>query len=119
LTNKTVADVRGNSIVDLLKAQYPDIRILLFDHGEKALRAVASGEVDAIIANLTLGSHLINKRGLTNLKVAAPSPFENHPFAFGIRKDWPELAGIIDKAVDTISAEERLAIQGRYLSPIS
>ncbi|MBW2707464.1 MAG: PAS domain S-box protein, partial [Deltaproteobacteria bacterium] len=42
----------------------------------------------------------------------------NQFFRFAIRKDWPELAGIIDKGLDTISAQERSAIHGRYLSPV-
>jgi PAS domain S-box-containing protein len=39
-------------------------------------------------------------------------------FRFAVRKDWPELTSIIDKALDTISAEERSAIENRYLSPV-
>jgi chemotaxis protein methyltransferase CheR len=102
----------------MLKDQYPHIRFALFDTLGEVLEAVASGKADATVTNLTLGTYLINKRGFTNLKVAGPSPLGNQFFRFAIRKDWPELAGIIDKGLDTISAEERSAIHGRYLSPV-
>ncbi len=118
LTSKTVAGSRGNIIVKMLKDQYPHIRFALFDTLGEVLEAVASGKADATVTNLTLGTYLINKRGFTNLKVAGPSPLGNQFFRFAIRKDWPELAGIIDKGLDTISAEERSAIHGRYLSPV-
>ncbi len=116
LTSKTVAGSRGNIVVKMLKDQYPHIRFALFDTLGEVLEAVASGKADATVTNLTLGTYLINKRGFTNLKVAGPSPLGNQFFRFAIRKDWPELAGIIDKGLDTISAEERSAIHGRYLS---
>ena len=118
LTSKTVAGSRGNIVVKMLKDQYPHIRFALFDTLGEVLEAVASGKADATVTNLTLGTYLINKRGFTNLKVAGPSPLGNQFFRFAIRKDWPELAGIIDKGLDTISAEERSAIHGRYLSPV-
>jgi len=118
LTSKTVAGSRGNIVVKMLKDQYPHIRFALFDTLGEVLEAVASGKADATVTNLTLGTYLINKRGFTNLKVAGLSPLGNQFFRFAIRKDWPELAGIIDKGLDTISAEERSAIHGRYLSPV-
>jgi ABC-type amino acid transport substrate-binding protein len=118
LASKTIAGSRGNIVVKMLKDKYPHIRFTLFDTVGEALEAVASGKADATITNLTLGTYLINKRGLTNLKIAGPSPLGNQFFHFANRKDWPELTGIINKALDTFSAEERSAIQGRYLSPV-
>jgi PAS domain S-box-containing protein len=118
LMNKTVANNRGSITHRWLKAKYPDLRMLLSNSGEQALRSVSTGKADALIINLALGSYLIQKRGFSNLKVAAPSPLKDQVFTFGIRKDWPELAGIIDKSLDAISAEERSAIVNRYLSPV-
>ena len=118
LASKTIAGSRGNIVVKMLKDKYPHIRFTLFDNVGDAMEAVAVGEADAIVTSLTFGTYLIHKRGLSNLKVAGPSPLGNMNFRFAIRKDWPELPGIIDKALDTISAEERSAIENRYLSPV-
>ncbi len=118
LTSKTLAGSRGNIVVKMLKDQYPHIRFALFDTLGEVLEAVASGKADATVTNLTLGTYLIHKRGLSNLKVAGPSLLGNQDFRFAVRKDWPELSGIIDKALDTISEEERSAIENRYLSPV-
>jgi len=118
LASKTIAGSRGNIVVKMLKDKYPHIRFTLFDNVGDAMEAVAVGEADAIVTSLTFGTYLIHKRGLSNLKVAGPSPLGNMNFRFAIRKDWPELPGIIDKALDTISAQERSAIENRYLSPV-
>ncbi len=118
LASKTIAGSRGNIVVKMLKDKYPHIRFTLFDNVGDAMEAVATGKADAIVTNLTFGTYLIHKRGLSNLKVAGPSPLGNMNFRFAVRKDWPELTSIIDKALDTISAEERSAIENRYLSPV-
>ena len=36
----------------------------------------------------------------------------------GIRKDWPELAAIINKCIAAISAEQRIAIEHKWGAPV-
>ncbi len=79
------------------------------------LRALARGQVDAYIGDLLIGSDVIQKLGLANLKVAAPSPFERRAFSFGLRPDWPELRSIIDKALASLSTAEHAAIRTKNL----
>ncbi|MES9970256.1 MAG: transporter substrate-binding domain-containing protein [Candidatus Thiodiazotropha sp.] len=96
--------------VEYLQQDYPQLNLRKMDTTADALRALANGEVDAYIGNLTLGSYLIDKLGLGNLKVAAPTPYAND-LAIGVRKDWPELQSILDKALAKIDENERRAIR--------
>ena len=80
------------------------------------MKAVAVGEADAYVGNLTLASHLILAKGLGNLKVAAPTDLGDHVFSFGVRKDWPELSSIIDKGLDSSTPEVRASIRSRYMT---
>ncbi|WP_051444906.1 ATP-binding protein [Desulfocurvus vexinensis] len=81
-----------------------------------ALLAVASGKVDACASNLAVASYLIRKNGLSNLRVAAPTSWERQELAVGVRSDWPLLAGVMQKAMDSISQKERDAISLRWIS---
>ncbi len=81
-----------------------------------ALEAVAFGKADAYIGNLTIGSYIIQKNNLNNVKVAAPTPLEDHNQAMAIRDDWPELAGIIDKTLVFMTPDEHAAIRNKWLS---
>lgn len=94
---------------------YPEIDLALFDSAELGLEALATGQVDAYIGNLTVSSHLIHRRGLADLHVVAPTPFDNYVLSMANRKEWPELTSIINKVLDDMSPEEHSAIQGKYM----
>ncbi len=100
---------------EYLEHDYPALQLLLTDNTAGALEAVASGKADAYVGNLTMASYLIDKLGLGNLKVAAPAPYDNE-LAIGVRKDWPELVTILDKALATIGGDERRAIRQESLA---
>jgi PAS domain S-box-containing protein len=116
LFGQTIAVPRGTVVQQEIEKKYPEISLLLLKSDEASLKAVSDGKADAYIGNLSLGYYLILQRGLTNLKVATPSPLSDHAFSFGIRKDWPELSRIIDKGLDTITPYEKLAIRNKYFS---
>ena len=71
------------------------VRLLETDTTAAALEAVALGKADAYIGSLAVGSYLIDKLGLVNLKIAAPAPYGKDSYAMGVRKDWPELVNIL------------------------
>jgi ABC-type amino acid transport substrate-binding protein len=89
LIGKVIAVPRGTVVQREIEKKYPGFGLKLFDADSEALEAVAMGKADAYIGNLTLGSYIILNKGLTNLKVAAPTDLQDHFFSFGSRKDWP------------------------------
>ncbi|MEJ2693247.1 MAG: transporter substrate-binding domain-containing protein [Candidatus Thiodiazotropha sp.] len=111
LAGSSVAVERGYVTEEYLRTDYPDkLNLELMDSTTEALQALARGDVDAYIGNLTLGSYAIDKLGLGNLKVASPTPYAND-LAIGVRKDWPELRSIMDKALAAIDENERRAMR--------
>jgi PAS domain S-box-containing protein len=99
-----------------LMADYPNIKLIVKKTSRESIQAVALGEADAYIGNLTTTSYIIQKNNLTNLEVTAPTPFENHNQAMAIRDDWPELASIINKVFGTLTQEEHKRIQEKWQS---
>ncbi|PLX70695.1 MAG: hypothetical protein C0602_04085 [Denitrovibrio sp.] len=115
LYGQTVAVQEGYVTHEILERDYPEIKLLLKDSTENAVRAVSVKEADAFIGDLTIGSYIIQYYGYSNLKVAAPAPFGNHDQAMGIRKDWPELSSIISKTLISFSPEVHSSIFNRWL----
>ncbi|MEJ2620372.1 MAG: transporter substrate-binding domain-containing protein [Candidatus Thiodiazotropha sp.] len=115
LSNRVVAVEADYITVEYLTRDYPQLELKLMNTTTDALEAVASNEVDAYIGNLTLGSYLIDKMGFGNLKVAAPTPYASD-LAIGIRKDWPQLHSIMDKALQAIDETERRSIRQNSLA---
>jgi diguanylate cyclase (GGDEF)-like protein/PAS domain S-box-containing protein len=114
LSGKTVAAERGYVITDRIRADYPDIRILEVEKPDDALLAVATGKADAYVGNLAVASYLIKATHYDNLVVTAPSPYGINTQAMAVRKDWPELASLIDKGIAAMTVEERHAISQKW-----
>ncbi len=81
-----------------------------------SLKAVATNQADAYIGNLAATSFLIDKNGLSNLKIISQTPFNDYQISIAIRKDWPELVGILDKIIQKMPEREVSSIRNRWLS---
>jgi len=107
--------VKGFSSSKQLVAQFPDLQPRYVSGPLEGLRLVASGATDAYVGALGVNSFLAARNGITNLKVNAAFNMEDNGQRFGVRKDWPQLARLLDKALLAISEERRNAIFQRWL----
>ncbi len=121
LSGKTVSVEEGYVMHQKLKQEYSGIKLKIIsanleDYAEIPVKDLSTGLVDAYIGNLLSTTYMIQTKGYTNIKVAAPTPFDNHNQAMAIRSDWPELAGIINKTLAAMTPDEHAAIRNRWLS---
>ena len=116
LRGRTVAAPRGTLVHKRIEAEYPAVRLLSYGSDSDSIEAVATGVADAYIGNLVNASYRITRRGLTNVKVAAPCPFADDVYTFGIRRDWLELRSLVNKALGSMTAEEHGALRSKYLT---
>ena len=116
LHKRTVAIVKKNSTFEWLQMEHIEFQPLFVDSPLDALKAVSLGRADVAIENLAAATYLIGKNGLTNLKIAAPTSYSNYTLSMAVRKDWPELVGILNKALDAISIEKHNEIRQKWTS---
>ncbi len=107
--------VEGYSSSKQLLAHFPDLRPRYVANPLEGLRAVATGAADAYVGVLGVNSFLATQSGISNLKVNASFDMANNGQRFGVRKDWPQLARLLDRALAAIPADRRLAIFQRWL----
>lgn len=110
----TVA-VQKNSSHHSYLLSFPRINLSLYESVETALTSVANGSETAFVGNLATTNYLIRSTGLTNLKFVAFEAEKQQAIHFAVRKDWPELVGILNKALDTITEEERISINNKWI----
>ncbi|MBF0558049.1 MAG: transporter substrate-binding domain-containing protein [Nitrospirae bacterium] len=110
-----VGVLKGLVVEEILIRDHPEIPLIALPNVRTALLDLSTGKFDVFIDNLGTVSYNIDKLGLTNLKIAAPTPY-NHDLAFGVRKDWPLLASALDKALAGMSNQEKTTIKGRWLT---
>ncbi len=115
LTDLRVTAVEGYASQESIENDFPDLALQAAATPEEALRAVSTGTADAFVGSLGVTSYLIQKEGLTNLKVAAPTPYTVE-LSFAVRKDWPQLVSILDKGLASISKEQRDEIYRKWIS---
>jgi PAS domain S-box-containing protein len=117
LEGKRFAVVKRLVVYSKIKTEYPNLHLnyVFTRKVEENLEAVSMGRADACIINLAVASYYIQKKGLANLRIAAPVNWEDVQFAMAVRKDWPILQGIIKKALTTISREEKDRISQRWI----
>jgi len=116
LSGRTVAIPRGFFYQELIERNFPDIKLILLKDQLESLRAVAFGKADATVGGLAIQNYLIRQNLLTNLKVAGglPKIFSNR-LRIGVRDDWPILRDILQKAIVSVTEEEAVGIQTKWL----
>lgn len=107
------AIVKGYAVIDRVRRDYPGIEIVEVADAEEALSALASGRVNHYIDSLITTTYKIQQQGYANIAVSGETSY-NFPMSCGVRKDWPELQSLINKALDSITEEERNAIFARW-----
>jgi ABC-type amino acid transport substrate-binding protein len=114
LSAHQVAVVKSYAIVSMVSDEHPAIDIYHVDSSLDGLRALASGQVDAMVENLAVAGYLISENNLSNLKIAADSGFDMIRLAFAVRSDWPQLHGLLNKALNSLTRDEMQAVKNRW-----
>ena len=112
---KTIAVSRGYAEVELLKKKYPEIRHLVVASPLDEILAVATGRADVSIGSLSVVSYLLEHNNIPNVKIAGLSDLKIEDLAMGVKKDWPELVSILNKAFASITKEERRKIYNNWI----
>lgn len=116
LSKKTVVMEKDYMSTEWVRQTLPKNTIQEVDATHTALALVASGKADAYVGNLAVASYLMDTLGFSNLKVASSAAIPDDALTIGIRKDWPELAGIINKVFDSLSHEEHQQLRQKWLA---
>jgi len=114
LVGKRIAVVDGYVAAEWLARDYPDLELVKVASVQAGLDLVERGEVFAFVDNMLVIGYQMAQSQLVDLKIAGETPYANAQ-AMAVRKDWTILAGIVQKALDTISETERNEIYQRWV----
>ncbi|HXV08456.1 MAG TPA: transporter substrate-binding domain-containing protein, partial [Burkholderiales bacterium] len=116
--DERVAVVAGKSSQRLIAKIYPNFNVTTYSDLLDALMAVSTGKEDGLLDDIFPIVYNIRHRQISNLKIATPVEKALQPkgFSIAVRNDWPELVGILDKVLLTITQEEHRDISEKWLS---
>ena len=119
LTGKIIAVPKGWAYETYLTDNHPDINLLTVKNIEEAFAAVSSGKADAAIELSAVAQYLIKKNFMTGLKISGWfSQYDDNDqkaLHIMVRKDWPVLHQMLEKALLTITPGDIAALEHKWL----
>lgn len=110
-----VGVVKGYATHEFLQANHPEIKLKLVNTTEEGLEAVSQGRINAFVDNIATATTIIQKAGLTNLKISGEMPIR-YELSMAVRNDWPEFVDILQRALDSISDAQRQNIHNKWIA---
>ena len=117
LAGYRVGVVHEYATEEILKTGYPNLKLTPVATLKEGLQYIEDGQLDAFVDTLAVITNEITRSNLLNIKVSAPTEYK-FELAFGVRQDWPELVGILNKVVDDISDKEKRLIKNTWMAPL-
>jgi signal transduction histidine kinase len=114
LKGKKVATVKGVKLYDKILRPYPDIEAVQVGTMEEMFKAVSEFKADALISRTYIAGYVM--QNYPNLKIAGVADLPSEPFLYAVRKDYPELVGILNKAIDSIPRDKHDTILQKWFS---
>lgn len=114
LNGHSLSLVKNTAIVEYVKRDFPEIRIIETDNAQEAINLVLIGGADAYIGDIPFVNSLLPVIGNTDLIVTGISPYKMES-AVGVQPTMPLLASAIEKALADISPLEKNEIFNKWL----
>ncbi len=113
---RKVAVVSSYPIRKKLPETHPKLQIVPVETPLEGLMAVAGGRTDAMVMNAVYAAYHIKQHNLKQLEITCLLEGFDSRLCMGVRKDWPMLAQMLDKALASLTPSERTAIRNRWVS---
>jgi len=110
---KKVVAGKGHVTVQWIKNDFPDILLIPSENYEEGLRLVSEEKAHAYAGAMGTLTWQIKKHRITNLKIAAKTDYE-YRLSIAVRKDWPQLIPVLNKAIALIKKERRDTIYSKW-----
>ena len=114
LNGKRVAIVKGVKLQEKLLAQHHEIKAVPVNTMEEMFKAVAKSEADALFSKTFFAGYMLKM--YPELKIAGILDIPPEPYLYAVRKDYPELVSILNKAIKSIPRESHDAIVEKWFN---
>lgn len=119
LLNKRVGMETSHGSIPLVKKKMPGIVINEVDSKVELVHKLATKQLDAIIGNPFVFYYLAKENQINNIQLSnfvsmSEEEQRDTSLHIGIRKDWPMLHNILQKAMQNVSEEEMSKIETKW-----
>ena len=115
VADQTFTVIKGYAAIELLRLKYPKIKIVEVKDALTGLEKVHEDGILGYIDTIPAISYQIQKNGIFDVKISGQVGLK-YNLTVGVRNNSPELLSIINKAIASVTKEERLNIMNRWIS---
>ena len=115
LNNKKVSVEKNYFMEELLRKNYPNIKLELVNSTKEALELVDLEKVDAYVGDIGIADYSIKKYNFSNLCFSGQTQFFSDQ-GFAVTKNNPVLFSILNKAVNSLPEDEIQKIFNHWLN---
>lgn len=115
LAGKRIAVERLSTAAELLRERYPQATLQLHDSAETALLAVAAGSADVYVGFRQVAVYFMEKHFTANLALRGTLQAAGTTLGPAVRRELPELAAILGKAVAALGTDEIALLAAKWL----
>ena len=118
LSGKTVAIPKGFFYEEILKRDYPRIKLHLVKNMDESMKAVIFGRADAALGELAVLNYLMDREMITGHTLSGEVVLGGVNYSqlnIAARKDLPILVSILTKAMAAVPPEEVKALRQRWI----
>ena len=119
LSGKTVALPKGFFYEEILKRDYPRIKLHLVKNVAESMKAVAFGKADAALGELAVFNYLLDREMMTGLVLSGEVKLGGANYSqlnISTRKELPVLITILTKAMNIVAPEEIKVLRQRWIN---
>lgn len=116
LSGETMVLPEGTSIEEWIRADYPNLDIVIVETEKDAIAYVDQEKADMTLRSLTMAAYIIKNEGYFNLKIAGEMPSYGNQFKMGITGEDKVLQSILNKGIASISEQELQSIINNHIS---
>jgi len=117
LEGKTVSIQKGFYHEEILKAEYPNIKLHLTDDVMDSIKAVIYGDADAALGELSPINYLLKTNFISGVSISGELKLKGHvteDLRIATQKENKMLLSILDKGVSLITDEEKTKLMDKW-----
>jgi len=115
LIGKKIGITRGYAFAEILKSKYPSLDLVSVEDIDDGLDQVNSGKLFGYIGTLASIGYKFQTKYSGQLKISGKIT-DNWELGIGVRNDDKVLLGILQKAINNITQDEKRAILNKWIS---
>lgn len=113
IRDKSIGVIKDYGYVTKIVNKYQGYNFEIVENIQDGLIAVSTGRVDALLCTVTLCGYTMSQLGLHDVKIVGKTEFDTQ-LAFGVTHAYADLVPILNKAISSISAEQRQKILDKW-----